>query len=130
LTEFLWFPGWGQQTKYLSHELNSSHYTELRQDFRKEWNSYKGTIARMNLNPFCLTISRSFHATNKQFIASSKSDLTSEKGESKNEPETAKSKLKKAVKEYGSTVIIFHVGISLASLGMFYTLVSRQVQVL
>lgn len=35
-----------------------------------------------------------------------------------------KEKLKKAVKEYGSTVIIFHVGISLISLGTCYFLVS------
>lgn len=35
-----------------------------------------------------------------------------------------KEKLKKAVKEYGSTVIIFHVGISLVSLGTCYMLVS------
>lgn len=35
-----------------------------------------------------------------------------------------KEKLKKAVKEYGSTVIVFHVGISLISLGTCYLLVS------
>lgn len=34
-------------------------------------------------------------------------------------------KLKRAVKDYGSTVIVFHVGISLVSLGCFYALVSR-----
>lgn len=34
-------------------------------------------------------------------------------------------RLKKAVKEYGSTVIVFHVGISLLSLGTCYALVSR-----
>lgn len=33
--------------------------------------------------------------------------------------------LKRAVKEYGSTVIVFHVAISLASLGTCYALVSR-----
>ncbi|RZC35728.1 protein FAM210B [Asbolus verrucosus] len=39
-------------------------------------------------------------------------------------PLTAKQKLKKAVAEYGSTVIIFHVTISLVSLGTCYLLVS------
>ena len=39
-----------------------------------------------------------------------------------------KDKLKKAVKEYGSTVIVFHVGISLISLGGFYMAVSRYVE--
>lgn len=36
-----------------------------------------------------------------------------------------KDRLKRAVKEYGSTVIVFHVGISLISLGSFYLAVSR-----
>ncbi|XP_070194282.1 uncharacterized protein [Littorina saxatilis] len=36
-------------------------------------------------------------------------------------------KLKRAVKEYGSTVIVFHITISLASLGGFYLAVSRSV---
>lgn len=36
-------------------------------------------------------------------------------------------KLKRAVKEYGSTVIIFHVGISLISLGTCYLLVTMWV---
>lgn len=35
-----------------------------------------------------------------------------------------KDQLKKAIKDYGSTVIIFHIGISLISLGGFYLLVS------
>lgn len=34
-------------------------------------------------------------------------------------------RLKKAVKEYGSTVIVFHISISLMSLGGFYLAVSR-----
>ena len=38
---------------------------------------------------------------------------------------TQRQKLQRAVKEYGSTVIVFHVTISLASLGFFYLLVSR-----
>lgn len=42
-------------------------------------------------------------------------------------PLSAKEKLKKAVKDYGSTVIIFHVSISLLSLGGCYLLVSRYV---
>ena len=38
---------------------------------------------------------------------------------------TQTQKLKRAVKEYGATVIVFHVGLSLASLGGFYLAVSR-----
>lgn len=40
-----------------------------------------------------------------------------------------KERLKIVAKDYGKTVIVFHVGISLISLGMFYTLVSRSVDV-
>uniref|UniRef100_A0A2H1WIW1 SFRICE_006073 n=1 Tax=Spodoptera frugiperda TaxID=7108 RepID=A0A2H1WIW1_SPOFR len=39
-------------------------------------------------------------------------------------PMSAKEKLKQAIKEYGSTVIVFHVGISLISLGSCYLLIS------
>ncbi|KAF2367003.1 protein of unknown function DUF1279 [Trinorchestia longiramus] len=48
-----------------------------------------------------------------------------------NAPETSEQvltsgqKIKRAVKEYGTAVIVFHVTISLASLGFFYLLVSR-----
>lgn len=37
--------------------------------------------------------------------------------------------LKQAVKDYGSTVIVFHVGISLVSLGFFYAIVSSGIDV-
>lgn len=53
-------------------------------------------------------------------------------GVDKEEPKkemTKKEQLKRAFKDYGSTVIVFHVGMSLVSLGMFYTLVSRYVVV-
>ena len=45
---------------------------------------------------------------------------------SKESPVISKAdQLKRAVKDYGSTVIVFHVAISLTSLGLFYLLVSR-----
>ncbi|KAJ8729503.1 hypothetical protein PYW08_001084 [Mythimna loreyi] len=44
-----------------------------------------------------------------------------------NPPLSAKEKLKRAVKEYGSTVIVFHVCISLISLGSCYLLISSGV---
>lgn len=40
---------------------------------------------------------------------------------------STKEKFKKAVKEYGSTVIVFHVAISMVSLGSCYLLMSRYV---
>ncbi|XP_018561361.1 protein FAM210B, mitochondrial-like [Anoplophora glabripennis] len=44
-------------------------------------------------------------------------------------PLTSGEKLKKAVKEYGTTVIVFHIGISLMSLGTCYLLVSSGLDV-
>lgn len=136
---YLNMPGgsWGQQTKYLSHELNSAHYTQLRQEIRSDWSQYsdrKGTIGMHSaLNCSLLKPNRLFEPhfliINKRFISLSSANANEQApkatGESAPEKETAKSKLKKAVKEYGSTVIVFHVGISLMSLGMFYGLVSR-----
>lgn len=49
-------------------------------------------------------------------------DLASQ---SNTEKLSQKDRLKRAVKEYGSTVVVFHVGISLVSLGGFYLAVSR-----
>ena len=46
-------------------------------------------------------------------------------GESNKEGKTSRERLKAAVRDYGSTVVIFHISISLASLGFFYTLVAR-----
>lgn len=144
---------WGQQTKYLSHELNSSHYTQLRQDFRENWSKYseqnpKGiksmTIKYSLFNPKCLFDRHHqshFLIINKRFISLSAKQLNEQAQKPSQKPstgelsdgdkaegkETAGMKLKKAVKEYGSTVIVFHVCISLMSLGMFYALVSRWV---
>lgn len=40
-------------------------------------------------------------------------------------PVTPRQKLTNAVKDYGATVIVFHVSISLVSLGLFYLIVYR-----
>lgn len=64
---------------------------------------------------------RFFHAFNVQKQSSNES-------QQENAPKaqlSSKQKLQRAVKEYGTTVIVFHVSISLASLGICYLLVSR-----
>lgn len=128
-SSYLSFPGgsWGQQTKYLSHELNASHYTELRQDLRSDWSSYKGGIFNSSLMPnICLLHHNSLAINHKRFISLSALNLNNTQENLKPEKkESGAVRLKRAVKEYGATVIVFHVGISLMSLGLFYTLVSR-----
>lgn len=54
------------------------------------------------------------------------STSTSDKPE---EQLTSRQKLKMAVRDYGATVVVFHIGISLISLGGFYSLVSLGVPV-
>lgn len=130
-SSYLSYPGggWGQQTKYLSHELNASHYTQLRQEMRSDWSSYKGGIFNSSLIPnVCLLHHNSLTINHKRFISLSAVNLNNAQdtsNEPKPEKESGAVRLKKAVKEYGTTVIVFHVGISLISLGLFYTLVSR-----
>ncbi|XP_047480953.1 uncharacterized protein LOC125033470 [Penaeus chinensis] len=66
---------------------------------------------------------RFFHACNVQKQSSNES-------QQENAPKaqlSSKQKLQRAVKEYGTTVIVFHVSISLASLGICYLLVSSGV---
>lgn len=134
---------WPQQTKYLSHELQSAHFTTLRQEVRQDWNNYdanhqnKGTSGMLTkFDPktvlFKTCFNEHYFFINKRFISLNTkhfNDTASSSEKSPQQPppekETNKSKLKKAVKEYGSTVIVFHVGISLMSLGLCYGLVSR-----
>ncbi|CAG5021615.1 unnamed protein product [Parnassius apollo] len=90
---------WGQGYKYLSDHLHSAHYLTLRNEYRGKLYNKAVTFGTRNM--------------------SSEAQL----------PMNAKDKLKKAVKEYGSTVIVFHVFISLLSLGGCYVLVSSGVDI-
>lgn len=131
---------WAQNGKFMAQDLQASHYTNLRQQVRSEWDkkkggfgSHSGIIARpfhcyaaaaavATTNPGPLVIlSAAPYSTKELGDGSSGGDGPSPVAESK------KTRLQRAFKEYGSTVICFHVGISLASLGMFYAMVSRYV---
>lgn len=185
---------WEQSSKWMSHDLHSSHYTNLRREARKDWSKTglseksgekdKGTfvallntlhggmpfhssatfigIRHLNVNyaNFMTAINKTVLSLNtnanlclqtrqyssNKFVPSSDGKTEtkekpsvsvekSDKGQSDqiseetkpivDAPVSKREMLKKAVKEYGSTVIIFHVGISLVSLGLFYQLVAR-----
>lgn len=66
------------------------------------------TESQVQYSPY-LSIARSFHQKSSEL--------------------TPSEKLKKAAKEYGSVLILFHVGISLISLGSVYFLISYGVDV-
>lgn len=97
--------------------------------------NYKYSIKPMLLSPINISSNRIIHRlfSNKKEIMknSEKGDAqTEENVQKKSDVETAvvlspREKLKAAVKDYGATVFIFHIAISLTSLGIFYQLVSR-----
>uniref|UniRef100_A0A182NES9 RTR1-type domain-containing protein n=1 Tax=Anopheles dirus TaxID=7168 RepID=A0A182NES9_9DIPT len=165
---------WAQESKFLSHELNSSHYTNLRQEVRSDWSSYEDrpikpegmkksagrsgsrVLGEVRTGTFLATLSRrhfsdlhsrrAFSLSSTHLLAicstlNNKSPATqankdsgadagvqnskgNTEGASEEVPVSRKDRLKKAIKEYGSTVLVFHVSISLASLGTCYLLVS------
>uniref|UniRef100_A0AAG5CWP5 DUF1279 domain-containing protein n=1 Tax=Anopheles atroparvus TaxID=41427 RepID=A0AAG5CWP5_ANOAO len=182
---------WAQESKFLSHELNSSHYTNLRQEVRSDWGTYedrpiaklegtksvlKGVGLPSGLGSSCrapaghdlttagsflisaprwhyseLSIRRAFSISSAHSLAFSSplankspqantapggapnskgnaqtNHVTNEerRPEDGAAPVSRKDRLKKAIKEYGSTVLVFHVSISLVSLGTCYLLVS------
>uniref|UniRef100_A0A182MD47 DUF1279 domain-containing protein n=1 Tax=Anopheles culicifacies TaxID=139723 RepID=A0A182MD47_9DIPT len=174
---------WAQESKFLSHELNSSHYTNLRQEVRSDWSTYEDRPIKpegrkiMGLSrrtEYCpqgghfrsfslfgttmpgrqgcdagtlgIRLGRAFSQSSTHLLACTSMALNNKStqantaatsgtaGEPNSKdnsasseeqvPVSRKDRLKKAIKEYGSTVLVFHVSISLASLGTCYLLVS------
>lgn len=173
---------WSQNSKWMSHDLHSSHYTNLRREVRKnmfkdeEYATSDNPIREKGMNVLknnaclhgysstktlwmemmmsnvlhssfaCLTLKNNI---NHSFISchsnampnqishrmfSDKKDVAKTDEPNKvNETNvqtvpnalTPREKLKNAIRDYGSTVFIFHVAISLVSLGIFYQLVNR-----
>ncbi|XP_063699646.1 uncharacterized protein LOC134830184 [Culicoides brevitarsis] len=123
--------------KYQAGYMQGTHYTTLRQEFRRNWHRSDGDSGKIYgllqkmkaLQPVNV---RNFSSQSKvkpktdegNVAAAEKSHEDDDK-----KPLSKRDQLKRAVKEYGSTVIIFHIGISLASLGGFYLLVSSGLDV-
>lgn len=183
---------WEQSSKWMSQDLNSAHYTNLRSETRKNWTTsgaskpttvsdatndkgsstlhgsfaapsirFASTAQTMFSNIYCASAfhrryyANSFfnhmNATNHDLFVTKRNLSAKPTNSSENDkaadaklnsvesstdpppsaeatgPLSAKDKLKKAVKDYGITVILFHVTISLASLGFFYQVVARYV---
>ncbi|KAL5280331.1 FAM210B.2 family protein [Megaselia abdita] len=134
---------WSQEGKFMSQSLHDSHYTNLRRDARSDWSSYdqnatvpKGTTSchllnSKNVNQF-LTKSSLFgslsNSNHSLLHVSSYSTQGKETASSEASAPpvilTKREQLKRAFKDYGATIVVFHVGISLISLECFYLLVS------
>ncbi|TMW46468.1 hypothetical protein DOY81_008452 [Sarcophaga bullata] len=105
---------WSQDNKFMSQNLQSSHYTALRKNVRSNWSTYDKNATIHNKD--CII------AWNVQINRTFCTKI--DNPEKKNEVRSKRDQLKQAFKDYGSTIIIFHVAISLVSLGSFYLLVS------
>lgn len=103
---------WESKNKFISEDMQKSHYMNYIKKKKEGIRAYC-TLTQQFTSPVVF-LSR-FNSTNKGDGASGESGLT------------RRQRLKKAVTEYGSTVIVFHVGISLISLGTCYLLMSRYV---
>lgn len=146
---------WEQGSKFMAHDLKASHYVSLRKSTRADWNpayeenvnNAKGMTNGMHtsrntklfeLNNGAITKACfAFWHANKSNVRTYSTGQSDKRDDNKTDVSTSpqrgqtdaplsrKEMLKKAMKDYGSTVIVFHVGISLISLGSFYLLVSR-----
>jgi hypothetical protein len=145
---YLNMPGgqWGQGYKYISRDMHNTHYqTLIEKSASKDGGDDPGTLRskKQSAELYCLLNclqptpvtfikglplqTRGHHMSCLQrrpllvqttFMFSTNTD---------NSKLSRKDKLKHAVKEYGITVVIFHIGISLFSLGGFYLAVTRYV---
>lgn len=168
---------WSQSGKTMSHDLHSSHYTNLRREVRKAMSedeknaiSEQGMIVlKMNAclhglstspspsNSLSMLINSSFAClgqtdqsrlnhlnaapyqnsrrmySDKKEVAKATEPSKETQNDAKAQDETValtpRAKLKAAIRDYGSTVFVFHIAISLVSLGIFYQLVSRYVRI-
>ncbi|XP_067620390.1 uncharacterized protein [Eurosta solidaginis] len=123
---------WSQEGKFMSNNLHGSHYTNLRKDVRSKWVEYDQdfSIVKKAATATSLKVSTNIMSKlNTMSVQDNRHYCT--KIERGKQPTvlTKKEQLKKAFKDYGSTVIVFHVAISLASLGCCYLLVSGGIDI-
>ncbi|SPP85570.1 blast:Protein FAM210B [Drosophila guanche] len=110
---------WSQEYKFTSQNLHSSHYSALRDSARADWGTYDQNVH------FGATTGRRSYSTHSAPPTSESPARPAAIDAAPTEAKLSKKdKLKQAFKEYGTTIIAFHVGISLISLGGFYLLVS------
>lgn len=169
---------WSQSSKFMSHDLQASHYINLRREVRKNIlndelkqqnttslnGKQQGIVSMYDkacLHGYVLTsksqsntawpgthsmkIARNFDKNPQKiscrWFSSDKKDAPKNEVENSGESDkqkpheenevavTPRMKLKNAIRDYGSTVLVFHISISLVSLGIFYQLVSRYVEI-
>lgn len=104
---------WESKNKFISEDMQKSHYINY---MKKK---------KIGIREYC-TFKTHFTPT-VTFLSRLSSTNTGDGKSGVQSSLTRAQQLKKAVTEYGSTVIVFHIGISLISLGTCYLLLSRYV---
>ncbi|XP_044317412.1 uncharacterized protein LOC108043140 isoform X2 [Drosophila rhopaloa] len=118
---------WSQENKFMAQNMHNSHYSALRDNARAEWATYdqNATVGSNCRDDFSTRRSYSTQSTSQSSATKSSAPSKSVSTEtSGGEKFNKKEQLKRAFKEYGVSIVAFHVGISLISLGGFYVLVS------
>ncbi|XP_059619007.1 uncharacterized protein LOC132263318 [Phlebotomus argentipes] len=117
---------WSQFSKFTAADLQDHHYMSLRRDLKGTCGGRRSFLAPILTQSVHQNVHLLAPLTHERLIA--RLCATKEAPEATKEL-SKREKLKIAVKDYGSTVIVFHVTISLASLGLFYLLVSSGLDV-
>lgn len=120
-SNYLNMPGgqWAQDGKYIAEDMQKSHY---KFQLLKQYN--KNGLFR-NSNPL-KSQSRSY-STQSKTINNFSDRLDKTAGIPLKF--TTKEKLQMMIKDYGKTIIVFHIGISLMSLGGFYYAISSGIDI-
>ncbi|KAK0087076.1 hypothetical protein PV325_001804 [Microctonus aethiopoides] len=107
---------WAIDDKYIAEYMQKSHYTAWKQpSMNKKYNTIS---SRLNYSTDSTTNVNTKQSSDKiNNISSSQEKLSN------------REKLKMALKDYGRTVIVFHICISLMSLGACYALISSGLDV-
>ncbi|XP_052854715.1 protein FAM210B, mitochondrial isoform X2 [Drosophila gunungcola] len=121
---------WSQEYKFISQNIQNSHYSALRENSRADWATYdqNAIVGRIGQEGFP---SRRRYCTQSTSRSTVTANSSSSKSVSTDTPVgvklSSKEQLKRAFKEYGVSIVAFHVGISMISLGCFYVLISSGV---
>ncbi|XP_046733999.1 uncharacterized protein LOC124404144 [Diprion similis] len=120
--------------KYIAYDMQISHYSKSEPCVQNRTATTKGAVTNIIANSL---LSKDLYCTKPAHVMSYSTGAGTTPNESekssnelpKADKESRAAKLKRAVKDYGSTVIVFHVGISLMSLGTCYVVIYSGVDV-
>ncbi|KAH8272211.1 hypothetical protein KR018_011735, partial [Drosophila ironensis] len=124
---------WSQEYKFTSQNMHNSHYTALRDDARADWAAYDQIASNILIKGKEIIkedrLARRKFSTQRMKSPTSFDSSDAPKHDLAPGAFSKKEQLKRAFKEYGATIVAFHVGISLISLAGFYAVLSSGINV-